>query len=67
MHQERGAAIITKDEDFAKWVRRGRSGPAVVWLRTGNSSSRALLARLEPLLPIIVKKLEEAERLIEVR
>ncbi len=30
------AVIITKDEDFAEWVRRGRPGPAVVWLRVGT-------------------------------
>lgn len=59
--------IITKDEDFAEWVRRGRQGPAVVWLRIGNSSNRALQVWLEPLLPVIIRKLESGERLIEVR
>jgi predicted nuclease of predicted toxin-antitoxin system len=39
----------------------------VVWLRIGNSSKRALIAWLEPLLPLIVSKLEEGERLVEVR
>jgi predicted nuclease of predicted toxin-antitoxin system len=52
--QEHGAVIITKDEDFAEWVRCGRPGPAVVWLRLGNSSKRQLLLWLEPLLPLIV-------------
>lgn len=65
--QEHGAVIITKDEDFAEWVRRSRPGPAVVWLRIGNSSKRVLLAWWEPLLPLIVQKLEENERLVEVR
>jgi predicted nuclease of predicted toxin-antitoxin system len=41
---EHGAVIVTKDEDFAERVRRGRPGPAVVWLRIGNSSSRSLRA-----------------------
>jgi len=62
-----GAVIISKDEDFAEWTRRGRTGPAVVWLRIGNCSNRALREWLEPLFPRIVKKLEEGERLIEVR
>ena len=62
-----GAILITKDEDFAEWVRRGRPGPPVVWLRIGNSSKQALLAWLEPLLPLILSKLEEGERLVEVR
>lgn len=26
------AVIVSKDEDFAEWVRHGRPGPAVVWL-----------------------------------
>ena len=65
-HQN-AAVIITKDEDFGEWVRRGRPGPAVVWLRIGNSSNRALLAWLEPLLPVIVRQLEQGDRLVEVR
>jgi len=62
-----GAVIISKDEDFAEWVRRGRKGPAVVWLRIGNCSNRALQVWLEPLLPTILAKLADGERLIEVR
>ncbi len=61
------AVIVTKDEDFAEWVRRGRPGPSVVWLRIGNSSTRNLLTWLEALLPLIVQKLGQNERLIEVR
>lgn len=61
------AVIVTKDEDFAEWVLRGRTGPSVVWLRVGNSSKRALFLWLEILLPAIAKKIEEGERLIEVR
>ena len=62
-----GAVIISKDEDFAEWVRRGRSGPDVVWLRIGNCSNRSLRTWLEPLLPLILAKLTDGERLIEVR
>jgi predicted nuclease of predicted toxin-antitoxin system len=65
--QKHGAVTITKDEDFAEWVRRGRPGPSVVWLRLGNSSKRVLLVWLEPLLPLIVQKLEQKDRLVEVR
>ncbi len=65
--QQNGAVIITKDEDFAEWVRRGRAGPAIVWLRIGNSSKRVLLGWLEPLLPAIVRQLEQGDRLVEVR
>ncbi len=64
---QNGAVVVTKDEDFTEWVRRGRPGPAVVWLRIGNSSKRVLLAWLEPLLPAIVRQLEQGDRLVEVR
>lgn len=64
---EHQAVIVTKDEDFAEWVLRGRAGPSVVWLRIGNSSKHALRAWFEPLLPTIIKKIEQGERLVEVR
>lgn len=65
--QAHKAIIVTKDEDFAEWVMRGRPGPSVVWLRIGNSSTPALLKWLTPLLPVILRQLEHGERLIEVR
>jgi predicted nuclease of predicted toxin-antitoxin system len=65
--QAHGSVIMTKDEDFAEWVLRDRPGPAVVWLRVGNCSNRALRVWLEPLLPAIVRQLEQGDRLIEVR
>jgi predicted nuclease of predicted toxin-antitoxin system len=65
--QDHGAVLITKDEDFAEWVRRGRLGPQVVWLRIGNSTKNELFGWLDPLLPIILRQLEQGDRLIEVR
>jgi predicted nuclease of predicted toxin-antitoxin system len=60
-----GAVIVTKDEDFA--IRRLLSeGPAIVWLRMGNSRRVALLDRVEAELPAIVAALERGEKLIEV-
>lgn len=61
------SVIITKDEDFAEWARRGRPGPSVVWLRVGNTSRRALLAWFTPLLPKILRELDAGTRLVEVR
>jgi predicted nuclease of predicted toxin-antitoxin system len=60
-----GAVIVTKDEDFAIH-RLLTEGPAVVWLRLGNSRRAALLARVEAELPAIVVALERGETLIEV-
>jgi predicted nuclease of predicted toxin-antitoxin system len=64
--RETGAAIVTKDEDFAMLVRRDPSGPPVVWVRLGNVTNRALWQALEPLLPEVVEALGEGERLIEI-
>ena len=60
-----GAAIVTKDEDFA--IRRLLTdGPAVVWLRLGNTRRAALLARVEAEVPAIVAALERGETLVEI-
>lgn len=60
-----GAVIVTKDEDFA--VRRVLAdGPAVVWLRLGNTRRAELLTRLEADLPAIVAALERGETLVEI-
>jgi predicted nuclease of predicted toxin-antitoxin system len=60
-----GAVIVTKDEDFA--VRRLLvGGPAVVWLRIGNTRRVALLSRVEGDLPAVVAALERGETLVEI-
>ena len=61
------AAIVTKDEDFAKMSQRDPSGPAVVWIRIGNTTNRALWHALQPLLPELLDGLVAGERLIEIR
>ena len=61
------AIIITKDEDFPIRASASRSAPRIVWLRIGNASRRTLFAWLEPRLPAIEERLEQGERLIEVR
>lgn len=60
-----GAVIVTKDQDFAvHWLLQ--SGPAVLWLRLGNTRGRVLLARIELEFPAIVQALERGETLVEV-
>jgi predicted nuclease of predicted toxin-antitoxin system len=61
-----GAAIITKDEDFAVRSQRAAGGPVIVWLRVGNASNRALRAWLEPRLAGIVQLVGQGSRLVEV-
>ena len=40
--------------------------PVMVWLRVGNSSNPALLRRVLPLWPIIMRRIETGDRSIEV-
>ncbi|MEQ1850349.1 MAG: DUF5615 family PIN-like protein [Chthoniobacteraceae bacterium] len=64
---EHGAVIVTKNEDFPSRAWASRTAPAIVWLRIGNASRRALLRWLEPLLPEIELRLTQGEKVIEVR
>jgi predicted nuclease of predicted toxin-antitoxin system len=60
-------AIIIKDEDFTdRWLLNDE-GVALVWIRKGNCSNRALMSWLEPLWPDVLRRLEQGERLIELR
>ena len=62
---EIGAVIVTKDEDFA--VHRVlHEGPAIVWVRIGNTRRAELLRRFEAELPQIVAALERGEALVEL-
>lgn len=64
--QDKDAVIITKDEDFALMRALKTEGPAVLWLRLGNTRKAALLSWFEPLLPDIIVALERGEVLLEV-
>lgn len=58
--------IATKDEDFASRSKLTAAGPQIVWLRVGNCCKAELRAWLEPLLPSIIKALEQGDRLVVV-
>ena len=58
-------AVITKDEDFL--ILRMPDRFAVIWLRIGNATNRALAAWLETRWPAVMAMLDAGERLIEVR
>ena len=62
-----GEIIVSKDRDFADLVRVTPAGPAVVWLRVGNTRKSELIARMARDWPQIVTALDHGERLIEVR
>jgi predicted nuclease of predicted toxin-antitoxin system len=59
--------IVTKDEDFAHRLSQAKTAPVIVWLRVGNTTSRALLQGFEPLIGQITDLIGKGERLIEVR
>ena len=66
-HAEKtGAAILTKDADFAAMRIHATSGPAVAWLRLGNVTNAELERALKTALPEIVDAIEAQERLIEI-
>ena len=64
--KQTGATIITKDEDFAIKVCTGSEGPAVVWVRIGNTSNRFLMSWFSPLFPKVIDALNRGERLVEL-
>ena len=63
---DRGLTIVSKDVDFAVLARETDSGPAVIWVRSGNTRRDALLDRFEQELKELLRLLEAGERLIEL-
>lgn len=61
-----GAAIMTKDEDFAVRTQQTGGGPVSVWLRIGNVTNHPFRAWIEPRLAGIVKFVGQGSRRIEV-
>lgn len=59
------AVLMSKDEDFMTLRLPDRF--ALVWLRVGNATNRALLAWIETRWPTVVGLLHAGERFIEVR
>lgn len=62
---EIGAVIVTKDEDFAVH-RLLHEGPAVIWVRVGNTRRAELLRRFATEFPAIIAALERGEPLVEI-
>ncbi|MEQ8844331.1 MAG: DUF5615 family PIN-like protein [Phycisphaerales bacterium] len=64
--REAGAALFTKDSDFADLVRRQGPPPQVAWILFGNTSNRRLRTGLLPLVPRVMQALRSGEALVEV-
>jgi predicted nuclease of predicted toxin-antitoxin system len=63
---ERGAVIITKDEDFMTLRALRPDGPPIVWVRIGNTTRESLLLVMTSAMPEIVAALEGGETVVEV-
>ncbi|MCS5714559.1 DUF5615 family PIN-like protein [Herbiconiux sp. CPCC 205716] len=64
---DRGAVLVTKDEDFPAMLALGGDGPAIVWIRVGNTRRQALIAWFEPLIGTVVATIEAGNGLVELR
>ena len=62
-----GAVLVTKDEDFVtKRALSKHGGPAVIWVRIGNTTKQALIGRFTIAFPAIVEALERGETVIQI-
>jgi predicted nuclease of predicted toxin-antitoxin system len=62
-----GAVLITKDEDFVTMRALSRAGgPAIVWVRVGNTTRSALISVFGSVLPEILEAIERGETVIQI-
>ena len=61
-----GSVIVTKDEDFVTLRAFQPSGPAVVWVRIGNTTRDTLIKVMSSTLPAIIAALHRGETVVEV-
>ena len=61
-----GAALMTKDADFAAMRATRTEGPVVVWLRVGNLSNRDLIGIVDKHLAAIEAAILAGEALVEI-
>jgi predicted nuclease of predicted toxin-antitoxin system len=61
-----GIVIVTKDADFADFVRRRGSPPQVLWLRCGNLSTVEMQLLLAREFPQALARLRAGEVLVEI-
>lgn len=64
---KRGMVIVTKDEDFTTLRSFSTNAPRVVWVRIGNTTNRALEARMRSLMAEILEAFAAGEEIVEVR
>lgn len=65
--KEANAIVLTKDADFADLVRRLGPPPAVILLRSGNTTEQHLKTILEMRIPAALQFIDDGESLVEIR
>jgi predicted nuclease of predicted toxin-antitoxin system len=61
----RSAVLVTKDRDFSLLRAARMKGPAILWIRVGNTDNRTLVAQVLRALPAIIDAAERGEPVIE--
>jgi predicted nuclease of predicted toxin-antitoxin system len=61
------AVLVAKDEDFVSLSARDILRTPLLWVRSGNMTTRRLWLLLEPLLPEAVCAFEAGDRIVEIR
>jgi predicted nuclease of predicted toxin-antitoxin system len=61
----RSAVLVTKDRDFSLLRAARTKGPAILWIRVGNTDNRILVAQILRALPAIIDAVERGEPVIE--
>lgn len=64
---ESGAVLVTKDEDFVTMRALSKhGGPAIIWVRIGNTTRRVLLERFAAHFPALLEALHRGETVIQI-
>lgn len=64
---ERAAILVTKDQDFAIARAASGEGPAIVWVRIGNTPNDVLIAHMINSLDAIAAAAARGDTIIELR
>jgi predicted nuclease of predicted toxin-antitoxin system len=60
------AVLVSKDEDFVTMRALRTHGPALIWIRIGNATRRALIARFGAAFSEVLAALDRGETIVQV-
>ena len=58
--------LVSKDEDFVTMRALNSVGPVVVWVRTGNATTHALISRISVTCSAVIAALNRGETIVEI-